>query len=95
MPGDSAFPVGMVSKQAQFHGSLCSRPPDHPARVVTNPETGRRLLIHEQRILTGEAIMASTATSRHVAPWTMAQTGEVAFRQPAALCTCPEHWYRS
>jgi len=55
----------MVSKQAQFHGSLCSRPPDHPARVVTNPETGRRLLIHEQRILTGEAIMASTATSRH------------------------------
>jgi hypothetical protein len=33
--------------------------------VVPNPETGRRLLIHELRILIGEAIMASTATSRH------------------------------
>jgi hypothetical protein len=32
--------------------------------VVRNPEAGRRLLIHEQRILIGEAIM-TTATSRH------------------------------
>ena len=33
--------------------------------MVPNPEAGRRLLIHELRILIGEAIMTSTATSRH------------------------------
>ncbi len=33
--------------------------------MVPNPEPGRRLLVHEQRILIGEAIMTSTVTSRH------------------------------